>query len=206
VKAGIPAVPTCLMAAGLGALVLACAPTAPPSSGAVPRERGSDPLSRGTAPVRVVQPQPAPGSCRARGAAPFSLPDPRCTPGAIDPAVGEENVEATICREGFTATQRPPESVSEPEKRASLAAYGKAGPLHDYEYDHLIPLELGGAANDPRNLWPEPGASPNPKDALENRLAGLVCRRRIGLADAQRLTAEDWVAAYRRYVSPGAAR
>jgi hypothetical protein len=62
--------------------------------------------------------------------------------------------------------------VTEPEKAASLAAYGDAGPLHDYEYDHLVPLELGGADNDPRNLWPEPGASPNPKDALEHELSG----------------------------------
>jgi len=70
-----------------------------------------------------------------------------------------------------------------------------------YEYDHLVPLELGGAADDPRNLWPEPGASPNPKDALEDQLNELVWRRRIALAHAQRLIAENWIAAHRRYVS-----
>ena len=56
-----------------------------------------------------------------------------------------------------------------------MRAYGDRLPLHAYEYDHLIPLELGGAPNSPRNLWPEPGASPNPKDRLENRLRVLVC-------------------------------
>ena len=71
---------------------------------------------------------------------------------------------------------------------------------------HLISLELGGAANNPRNLWPEPGASPNPKDALESRLAELVCRQRIALSEVQRLIAEDWVTAYRRYVSPQGTR
>ncbi len=43
--------------------------------------------------------------------------------------------------------------MTEPEKRASLAAYGDHSPLHGYEYDHLASLELGGARNDPRNLW-----------------------------------------------------
>jgi hypothetical protein len=90
--------------------------------------------------------------------------------------------------------------VSEPEKEASLAAYGDAGPLHDYEYDHLVPLELGGAANDPRNLWPEPGASPNPKDELENRLSEMVCAGNLSLATAQREIAGDWVATYHRFV------
>lgn len=85
--------------------------------------------------------------------------------------------------------------MTEPEKEASLRAYGDRGPLRDYEYDHLVPLELGGATNDPRNLWPEPGASPNPKDSLEDRLFELVCSRRVPLAFAQRLIARDWIAA-----------
>ena len=87
----------------------------------------------------------------------------------------QANIQSTICSRGYTETVRPPESVTEPEKAASLAAYGDAGPLHDCEYDHLVPRELGGADNDPRNLWPEPGASPNPKDALEDRLRSMGC-------------------------------
>jgi hypothetical protein len=142
----------------------------------------------------VVQPQPAPGSCHARGSGLFSLPDPHCTPGAISPAVTQANVQSTICREGYTATVRPPESVTEPEKEASLAAYGEPGPVHDYEYDHLVPLALGGAANDPRNLWPEPGASPNPKDRLEEELSELVCGGHISLAFAQMRIAKNWIA------------
>ena len=93
---------------------------------------------------------------------------------------------------------RPPESVTEAEKRASLVAYGDRRPLHYYEYDHLVALELGGARNDARNLWPEPGASPNPKDSLENRLHARVCDGRMSLAAAQLAIARDWVAAYRR--------
>jgi hypothetical protein len=146
----------------------------------------------------AVQQQPRPGSCHARGSGLFSLPDPRCTPGSLNPAVTQSSISSTICRSGYTRTVRPPEYVTEAEKRASLAAYGDRGPLHAYEYDHLVALELGGAANDPRNLWPELGASPNPKDALESRLNAMVCSRRITLAEAQRQIAGNWVASYRR--------
>jgi hypothetical protein len=120
--------------------------------------------------------------------------------------VSQRNIAATICRRGYTDRVRSPAWVTEPEKRASMAAYGDTGPPRAFEFDHLVPLALAGSASDPANLWPEPGPSPNPKDALEARLARLVCERRIALASAQRLIAEDWVAAYRRYVSPGGAR
>ena len=81
-----------------------------------------------------------------------------------------------------------------------MAAYGDHQPLSHYEYDHLIPLKLGGAANNPRNLWPEPGASPNPKDALEDRLNEMVCSHRLGLREAQRAIASNWVALYRKLI------
>lgn len=105
----------------------------------------------------------------------------------------QANIHSTICRDGYTERVRPAESVTEPEKRASLAAYGDTAPLHDFEYDHLIPLELGGAPNDPRNLWPEPGTSPNPKDDVEARLRHEVCEGRMSLARAQRAIAANWV-------------
>jgi hypothetical protein len=88
---------------------------------------------------------------------------------------------------------RPSESITEPEKEASLGAYGDPGPLGAYEYDHFIPLELGGATNDRRNLWPEPGGSPNPKDSVESSLRERVCEGRMSLAAAQRAIARDWV-------------
>src|SRR5437868_1855241 len=153
--------------------------------------RAALPVSRASS--SVVQSQPAPGSCHARGSGRFSLPDPHCTPGAISPAVSQADIQSTICSHGYTRTMRPPESVTEPEKEASLAAYGDTRPLHAYEYDHLVPLELGGAPNDPRNLWPEPGASPNPKDAVEDQLRQEVCDGRMTLAQAQSAIATNWV-------------
>ena len=156
-------------------------------------------LVRSTASSHVVQAQPPSGACHARGIGRFSLPDAGCTPGAIDPAVTQANLARTICRAGYSASVRPPESITEREKRASMSAYGDRAPMHYYEYDHLVSLELGGARNDPRNLWPEPGASPNPKDSLENRLHRRVCDHVMTLAAAQLAIARNWVAAANRY-------
>jgi len=153
----------------------------------------------------TVEPQPAPGSCHYTYVGPDPLPDPRCTPGAINPQVTQDNIGSTICSRGFTSKIRPPESVTEPEKSASAVAYGYAGSFHVAEYDHLISLELGGDPNDPANLWIEPPDSPsatsftNTKDKLENRLNSLVCSGQLALATAQQAIAGNWVAAYQTY-------
>ena len=146
----------------------------------------------------AVAPQPPAGSCHARGHGSFTLPDRRCTPGTSDRRVTPATIAGTICRRGYTRTVRPSEAVTKPEKLGSMRAYSDHGSPHGYEYDHLIPLELGGAPNDPRNLWPEPGGTPNPKDRLENLLHRRVCDGLVGLRAAQREIATDWVAAYRR--------
>jgi hypothetical protein len=155
-------------------------------------------LPTSTASSTVVQRQPPPGSCHARRKGPFSLPDARCTPGARSPKVTQANLDSTICRSGYSKSVRPSESITEKEKLASMDAYGDSGSPHDYEYDHLVSLELGGAPNDARNLWPEPGKSPNPKDKLEDRFHALVCDGKMKLATAQQQIASDWAAAYRR--------
>jgi hypothetical protein len=142
------------------------------------------------------QPQPAPGTCRYRTAANGeTLPDPNCTPGAISPKVTEDTLTTTICKTGYTKSIRPPASITTTEKRGNAAAYGYSGPLSGIEYDHLVPLELGGDPNDPRNLWVEPGASPNPKDGIESKLHRLVCEGRLPLAAAQEAIANDWTTA-----------
>jgi hypothetical protein len=141
----------------------------------------------------VVQPQPAAGRCHARGSGDFSEPDLRCTPGAINPAVIQSTIDQTICVSGWTTRVRRSSSITHHEKLASMAAYGEGRRPSDYEYDHLISLELGGASNDPRNLWPEPGPSPNPKDKVENTLHQLVCDGQMSLARARRIIATDWV-------------
>jgi len=153
-----------------------------------------------------VQPQRPARSCRAAPAGLYALPDAHCTPGALNPAVTQATIAATICKRGWTRAVRPPESVTEPEKLADMRAYGEsASAVHAYEYDHLVALELGGAANDPRDLWPEldypspEGFYLNPKDRLERTLNRMVCNGSMSLSQAQLLSARNWVAAFRRY-------
>jgi hypothetical protein len=118
--------------------------------------------------------------------------------GALNPAVTQATIGRTICRSGWAESVRPSESITEREKYMSMAAYGDTGSASSFEYDHFVPLELGGATNDSRNLWPEPGASPNPKDKVENYLNREVCDRRLTLSRAQKLIVTNWVAVYRQ--------
>jgi len=85
------------------------------------------------------------------------LPDPACTPGAIDPRVTQDTIGTTICVSGYTRTVRPSTAITGRIKRDQYAAYGLLGlSLSATELDHLVPLELGGAPADVANLWPEP--------------------------------------------------
>jgi hypothetical protein len=138
-------------------------------------------------------------------AAQTSLPDPRLTPGAVVPEVRQETISRTICVRGWTRTVRPPQEYTYALKRQQIAGYGdqRAG---DYEEDHLIPLSLGGAPYDPRNLWPEPrypadAWNADEKDELEAVLNRLVCRHRLPLRDAQAAIASNWEEAYTSYVT-----
>jgi hypothetical protein len=125
------------------------------------------------------------------------LPDPRCTPGAVDPAVMQADIGSTICVAGYTATVRPPESQTEAFKFGhAYPDYGIA-PGAESELDHLVPLELGGA-NDAANLWPEAGSLPNSKDAVERALNRAVCDGQVTLARAQLAIARDWETAESR--------
>lgn len=124
------------------------------------------------------------------------LPDSRCTPGAIRSGVAL----ATICAFGYSRSVRPPESFTEPLKLAQMRAYGLSGSPSDYEEDHLVPLSIGGAPRDPRNLWPEPRTGPDDaeqKDQLETWAARMACAGRIPLAQLQHEMASDWIALYR---------
>jgi hypothetical protein len=165
---------------------------------------GEIPVGPGPSRTYTVQPQPRAGSCHYSFVSGQPLPDPSCTPGALSPDVNQATLSTTICRKGgYTSGIRPPTRVTGQEKSANAKSYGYAGPLHEAEYDHLISLQLGGAPNDPRNLWVEPpspghkaGAGPNnPKDAVETHLHTAICKGKVTLAAAQRAIASDWATA-----------
>jgi hypothetical protein len=146
--------------------------------------------------VAAVPPPPS-RSCHATSRDPAKArPDHKCTPGATNLAVTPANIHSTICRSGYIRRIRQPADYAEALKRQQIREYGYADPNpRRYEEDSLIPLSLGGAPSDPLNLWPEPGASPNPKDKVELKLSHAVCDGRIGLRQAQRAIVKDWTTA-----------
>ncbi|MFJ8390312.1 hypothetical protein ACIQ9Q_38550 [Streptomyces sp. NPDC094438] len=52
-------------------------------------------------------------------------------------------MKSTAYKAGYTATIRPPVSVTGPEKTANPKSYGYTGSIGDAEYNHLISLALG---------------------------------------------------------------
>lgn len=132
-------------------------------------------------------------SCHTRG----QLPDASCTPGSIDPAVTQADIGSTICRAGWTAKVRPPESQTQRAKYDVAYPAYHIGARVRSELDHLVPLELGGS-NDITNLWPEAGKIPNPKDSVERALNRAVCDGKLSLAAAQNAIASDWLTARAR--------
>ena len=107
-----------------------------------------------------------------------SVPDPALTPGVVRPLT-----KTAICT---TAWGRDRRHVTEAMKRQVARAYGVPWTKrHLYEFDHLIPRELGGA-DDVANLWPQildPDA--RIKDRAENRLHRAVCAGTLDLTTAQ---------------------
>lgn len=148
-------------------------------------------------PPRSATPAPplvTTNGCHLRGTAP--LPDPVCTPGVTNPEVTPAVLASTICKKGWTATIRPPTSVTGRIKKDTDVAYGLPADTKG-ELDHLISLELGGAPADPKNLWVQPGPIPNGKDVVEYKLHTAVCSGKITLHEAQHAISTDWTTALR---------
>ena len=144
-------------------------------------------------------------------------PQSNLTPGTINPEVTQETIGQTICTPGWTATVRPSETLTNKIKEQVIALYGYPDIPSDYELDHFISLELGGAPSDTLNLWPEsygdlkhpmtsiqrvhssdssllPGSIQ--KDKVETSLKTEVCSGKVTLQRAQQIIVSDWYACY----------
>jgi hypothetical protein len=114
------------------------------------------------------------------------LPKRSLTPGRTNLDVRRSTSHATICVSGWTATVRPPASYTNQLKVRQMSQYHETGSPSDYEEDHFIPLELGGAPRDPKNLWPEPRSESRHSDPLETTLKAQVCDGTLILVAARR--------------------
>jgi hypothetical protein len=144
-------------------------------------------------PVETISPIPSLSLINSKCHINGKLSDKNCTPGTIDSKVTQANIHETICVPGYSAKMRPPVSYTNKLKIQQIKDYGFTDTnLADYEEDHLISLELGGNPTDPKNLWPEPGHSPNQKDIIENRCHRKVCADELSLEEAQKQIATNW--------------
>jgi hypothetical protein len=107
----------------------------------------------------------------------ITRPDPTVTPGVARPLTTAE-----VCTTRWGRDRR---HVTIAMKKSVAAAYGvRWVERSNYEFDHLIPRELGGA-DDVRNLWPQTWANARVKDRRENALHRAVCAGTMSLTAAQ---------------------
>lgn len=133
-----------------------------------------------------------------------SILPPADTPGAIDPAITQANIETTICRPGYSRSVRPPYAVTGPFKRRLMDLQHPGERMADYELDHLIPISLGGAPSDTRDFWLQSRhgqANAADKNVLAYVLWRLVCERRVLLRTAQQAISHDWTSAFATYAT-----
>jgi len=131
----------------------------------------------------------------------FPIPDPNCTPGAINPTLTIDVLQDPRFRTGCVREK----ATTPAEKATTYALYGiphppnNTGANQTCELDHLISLELGGA-DTLDNIWPQcgpPGVSLSQrffkeKDGVENYLAKMVKTSQMDLGEVQRGIATDW--------------
>jgi len=140
-------------------------------------------------------------ACTTRTSHGYPIPDPGCTPGAINPTLTTDILRdgdfRTSCIRGQDTTQH--------EKFETYEWYGIEHPSHNTgenqtcELDHLVSLELGGA-DTLDNIWPQCGPADTElreryfkeKDLVENYLAHQVKDGSMDLASAQKGIASDW--------------
>jgi hypothetical protein len=139
--------------------------------------------------------------CNTRMSNGFPLPDPACTPGAVNPTLTVDVLRNPEFRTGCVRSH----ATTEEEKAITYEWYGIDHPAHNSgvtqtcELDHLIPLELGGA-DTLDNIWPQCGPDGvilaeryfELKDTVENYLAKQMKEGRMDLGTVQKSIATDW--------------
>jgi hypothetical protein len=106
-----------------------------------------------------------------------------------------------ICQRGYAESVRPPKAATDQVKREMMKEQNI--PLHrigEFELDHIVPLSLGGAPLDRKNLRLQPWRGPwnaHDKDRLENELHYQACRQHaLLLAQARAMLSGNWCDSY----------
>jgi hypothetical protein len=114
----------------------------------------------------------------------------------LNPAVTQATIDSTICIPGWTKTVRPSPHYTNRIKIGLIHELEIPEELLvDFELDHRIPLALGGAPSDPKNLELQPWDEAGEKDRIETCLSRAVCAGTITLDEARRRIWTDWRAA-----------
>jgi hypothetical protein len=162
-----------------------------------------------TCPVPTVQskasqalgPSDPSHGCTAQTQSGFPVPDPKCTPGAINPTV----TLAVLKNAAFRTACVRNCATKEDDKNVTYSQYAIPHPANNdgatqvCELDHLVPLELGGA-DTLDNIWPQCGPNQKPlaqrffkeKDKVEDFLAEQVKAGKMDMKTAQTGIATDW--------------
>ncbi len=154
----------------------------------------------GDMPLQAVTLPPQNG-CAVQMSNGYPIPDPSCTPGAVNPTVTVEVLRASDYRTRCTRDS----GTTAKQKADTYDWYNIDHPANNRgrnqtcELDHLISLEIGGA-DTLDNIWPQcgpPGVALNKryfkqKDLVENYLAAQVKAGQIDLNEAQTGIATDW--------------
>lgn len=130
----------------------------------------------------------------ALSTATIAMPDPKLTPGAINPNMTAKEICAPEFR---TGNVRPPTSYTNALKRKQMLERKIPGDMASYEEDHAIPLCLGGDPRSELNLYPEIWPEARQKDVVEVFLNHCVCRQGMSLQLAQKLVWPDWQKIYK---------
>lgn len=113
-------------------------------------------------------------------------PIPAVTPGGVTAAT-----KTDVCTPGWA--QRHRRTLTKAQKAKLLAAYRLPAGVKVVEWDHLVPLELGGG-NGVKQVWPMlDRAEVLRKDRLEDRLHAEVCAGSLRLGVAQERSREYWL-------------
>jgi hypothetical protein len=135
-------------------------------------------------------------------AAQSPIPDHERTPGAINPAVTQDNLRETVCAPGWIDGVALPPAALEKLKTRQIEQLHLKGPANNYHEDYLVPLCAGGHPSDPRNLWPqrvEGDWNYKVKDQLETAVCKALCSGDVTLERAQSMFLDpDWTEVFLR--------